>query len=1416
MPMSKNYFAKQSVLALWCFLAISIFNIDTLSAQGLTCTAELQASLSDSCRVEIDASTYVRSLTASDVLDYTLIVTPIHGDESGVYTSSGIAFVAGTIGPYIRFTKPGSFMVSVKDTLTGVSCWGTIHVEDKLPPRLVGECECPDEVGVAVSEECTFNCASLATMHGDTSYTSDFNPVFRDNCDSIVPVSFYDRIEHDTICGNAYLVRSWTYSYYDVQKGKFIQNEIGCRQRFLFESIDMDSIKAPKSTLVVGCNIDPDPSSLREHLLDSLHYPTAHADSVIACVYPYIKEPMTGQFSPLGISNNNTLSNYCKILAGYKDSSPLFIDPDCPSAYKIIRTWTVLNWCDGMSEEFTQIIAFMDTEAPRIVVEDTLQTANINPWTCGSDFIVPAPLGDYSYKANVTVIDSMKVASTDSVMVKLETKDGDTVWVRLPLAVWEYDTMNVERYVNVAPGPLYDNCSHADSIRWRAYVDLGFYRIEANKSNGYRLSNLEPGWYDVVYEVDDGCGNIARDTSHLTVADGADPIVILRDKIHVTFTQDNESCVAKVYPNHIDQGSYDACDHRGLKRHIRRMGDTVWHDFVKFTEDDIMGVSDDNIPYGEHLIEFRAMDADGNSSFGMTTIRVEDKNGQFSYSCDDSDVHLNCEISLDEVVLNAEYAPQARYYSCDQREVNIDYRIINEHHNSCALGRVEVAYFVEGNYNDTLCIRTFHFGDNTDLLFDYPPAEIITDCLDNVPHHEIVAEGETGCHKLATSVSDREFEVPSGLGYCKKIIRTYTILDWCVYEPNSTSQNGLYTFTQIIKITDDQAPELTCIAADNIVASNCEASGFKLMAIATDNGSCTSDLSWQAHLDTDGDGTFETTLTIDEVVGGKATATVTQSLTAGNYQIRWTVTDDCGNSDSVICNFAITANHQMPQCVDEVMEIDITIYGYAHLQIEEYIAQHPEMSVCGGAAGYSFSNTDRYETIMSLSCDDLPNGVSATVHKKLYLWNTEGPVDSCTVPILLTDSHDICPDENGGSAMVSGLVHTSDHHSVESAKVTLSASSTLGSLDVMTGVEGSYMLDSDGYQDFEINVTKNDDPANGVSTLDLVLIQQHILGLRPFDNGLTWLAADVNQDQKVSAADLVEIRKLILGRTLEFSSEMSWDFIAENQALDINPFELYNMIKASDITHDMTDQNFLAIKLGDVNGNAIANSAIAGTRSNSFTTLTLFDTPIETSEKVRVEMGIEAEQVEGFQIQLALRSIVLHQVYVNDQLLDDALYSVSDDRLTISSEWLRSQSGNLSIELFVEGLQSGMASEMISLVEKTAFDSEVYVGGDLEVLALNWEVDGGTITNEQFDIYQNKPNPFTGQTSIGFYIGKSGTVDLSIFDVTGKQIYQVRSQFSAGQNEFLVDSEELDASKGVLYYQISADDFVATKKMIRL
>ncbi len=120
---------------------------------------------------------------------------------------------------------------------------------------------------------------------------------------------------------------------------------------------------------------------------------------------------------------------------------------------------------------------------------------------------------------------------------------------------------------------------------------------------------------------------------------------------------------------------------------------------------------------------------------------------------------------------------------------------------------------------------------------------------------------------------------------------------------------------------------------------------------------------------------------------------------------------------------------------------------------------------------------------------------------------------------------------------------------------------------------------------YEFSMFNDNNPNKGVSTYDLVLVQKHLLGIKMFTSPLEYIAADVNNDQRISAADLIELRRIILGISTTFKNVDSWKFVDESKILPgINPWEINDYIKVMPDHNDVNNLQFKAIKMGDIDG----------------------------------------------------------------------------------------------------------------------------------------------------------------------------------------------------------------------------------------
>lgn len=107
----------------------------------------------------------------------------------------------------------------------------------------------------------------------------------------------------------------------------------------------------------------------------------------------------------------------------------------------------------------------------------------------------------------------------------------------------------------------------------------------------------------------------------------------------------------------------------------------------------------------------------------------------------------------------------------------------------------------------------------------------------------------------------------------------------------------------------------------------------------------------------------------------------------------------------------------------------------------------------------------------------------------------------------------------------------------------------------------------------------------GVTTLDITLIRRHILGLAQLDSSHKLLAADVNRSSSVSTLDITLIRRLILGLTNNFPSGL-WTFVPSDHVFANPALPFGSDLKRhySALGEDRVGQDFIGIKMGDVNG----------------------------------------------------------------------------------------------------------------------------------------------------------------------------------------------------------------------------------------
>ncbi|MCX6156902.1 MAG: T9SS type A sorting domain-containing protein [Ignavibacteriae bacterium] len=95
----------------------------------------------------------------------------------------------------------------------------------------------------------------------------------------------------------------------------------------------------------------------------------------------------------------------------------------------------------------------------------------------------------------------------------------------------------------------------------------------------------------------------------------------------------------------------------------------------------------------------------------------------------------------------------------------------------------------------------------------------------------------------------------------------------------------------------------------------------------------------------------------------------------------------------------------------------------------------------------------------------------------------------------------------------------------------------------------------------------------------------------------------------------------------------------------------------------------------------------------------------------------------------------------------------------------------------------------------------------------------------EYQLMQNYPNPFNPSTTIDFYLPHKASVELKVFDISGKTVLRIIDNFQLkqGYHSYKVDDfNSLGLSSGMYFYRLTASDnssktsFTETKRLVYL
>jgi hypothetical protein len=550
----------------------------------------------------------------------------------------------------------------------------------------------------------------------------------------------------------------------------------------------------------------------------------------------------------------------------------------------------------------------------------------------------------------------------------------------------------------------------------------------------------------------------------------------------------------------------------------------------------------------------------------------------------------------------------------------------------------------------------------------------------------------------------------------------------------------------------------------------------------------------------------------------------TGTYPVGVHTIYWFAEDGCGNVTKDTTVFEILDCKQpTPYCKTGIITVVMPVNGEICIWASDL--DDGSFDNCTEQENLKFYfNGDPNMTEFCVNCDTFEaRGADDKVLIDVEVWveDEEGNTDFCVTTIEVQDNQDIC-DNTGSLVAVNGEVENiMTQDMVENVQIDLGGSTNPD----LTGDDGLFAFMVDQAFDFTVTPYRNDDPLNGVSTKDLVAIQRHLLGMNPFTSGYHMIAADVNNNADVSASDISALRRVILGTETDFSvynGQTSWRFIdaRDNLADNTDPWP-FNEVIAKDL--NIGSYDFHAVKVGDVSGDAESNGAVSNsTRSNGQLILAVEDADIVAGDSYVMEVTSENfDAIAGYQFTMKYDANALNFAGINSGAItvtegNLGLQGLADGVITMSWNDANGQAttvtdGEVLFTITFDAALNAKASDIIRATSDIT-RAEAY-GADLDDRGLTIEFRNGNRVVEVFELYQNTPNPFDATTVISYTLPQAMPAILTVYDVAGKVVLVKEVSGEKGYNEVELSKAQLNGA-GVLYYQLDAADYTATKRMV--
>jgi hypothetical protein len=483
----------------------------------------------------------------------------------------------------------------------------------------------------------------------------------------------------------------------------------------------------------------------------------------------------------------------------------------------------------------------------------------------------------------------------------------------------------------------------------------------------------------------------------------------------------------------------------------------------------------------------------------------------------------------------------------------------------------------------------------------------------------------------------------------------------------------------------------------------------------------------------------------------------------------------------------------------------------------------------GTGTGFPMDAAGNPIDLITYNCQEL--GI-----QQMEVWAIDGAGNAgyCTTEVLISDQYDYC-NQSYDSVMLC-VKRPCDNSPMPGTIYNADGSSTFVPnfnqipLPPVTDSTGCGIIYIPEGTTATVTVERDDDPLNGLTTLDMLLIAKHILGLQPLADPYRLIAADANKSGSVTSFDIVEFQKLIKGIYTELPVNTSWRFVDADFQFP-NPFNPFMssfpeaiVLFGSGGYPDTV--RFFGIKIGDVNCSATYDSLYDPDYPD--VNLVIKDTLLQAGQEYEMPIYPEvADSWAGYQFALDFDPAKLEVTgIVPTQWTDAGDWGFLADRITTSWAYAPHPvdfGPNQPISIVrVKALQPLALTEVLQLAT-TSVHAEAYRGNDAEPFDLlltfapqfkapelpigERNAPGSTMIG---DVY---PNPAEAGAMLPVQLNTRSEVTIASYALQGQLIWKNVFDLDAGTHILDFPAEFLQEA-GVYVWRVQAGDTVKTGKLI--